>query len=66
MPQIDPIDFDDADGPTEIVRLDLPLDRRTLSWLATLSTTDNEAGAVIAAMLREIRRDDEAAHATRH
>lgn len=54
------------DGPTETVTLDLPLDRKTMSWLAKLAVDGGEAGAVVASMLRMIRIDDEAAHATMH
>jgi hypothetical protein len=51
----------------EIVRLELPLDRETVSWLSRLSRgCDNEAAQMIASMLKDIREDDEAAHATLH
>lgn len=60
-------EIEDDGEPREIVRLPLPLDRRTLSWLASLSPRgDEQAGAVVASMLKMIREDDEAAHSTRH
>lgn len=52
--------YDDAE--TEIVRLDLPLDRETISWLARLACDDVEAGAIVASMIRSIREDDQEAH----
>lgn len=65
MDALEEIDAED-DGPLEPFPTVLPLDRRTLSWLNMLFATDAEAAEGIAAMVREIRRDDEAAHATRH
>ena len=45
----------------------LPLDQATLQWLTHLSGgNDTVAAEMIAAMLRDIRVDDEAAHETRH
>lgn len=47
--------------------LTLPLDGDTLAWLCFLAGgCDREAGRIVASMLREIRVDDERAHATLH
>lgn len=51
----------------ELVRLALPLDRDTISWLAKLARgNDVEAAKIVASMLHDIRVDDEAAHSTLH
>lgn len=56
-------DVDDV----EIVPLALPLDRATISWLTRLSRgNDATAAEFIASIVREVREDDEAAHATKH
>lgn len=45
----------------------LPLDGDTLAWLTMLSGGDDrKAAEIVASMLRDIRVDDEAAHATKH
>jgi hypothetical protein len=60
-----PIHHDD--DKIEPVSLTLPLDRDTLRWLTALARgQDGQAARIIASMLREIRLDDEAAHATKH
>ena len=50
----------------EIVALNLPLDRETVSWLGRMSRDDVEAAKMVAEILRMIREDDERAHATLH
>jgi hypothetical protein len=55
------------DGEVEHVPLMLPLDRATLRWLCEISGgSDIIAAAKIAGMIRDIRRDDEAAHINRN
>jgi len=47
----------------EVVPLELPLDLRTIAWLARLThVTGDRAADIVASMLRAIREDDEAAH----
>lgn len=62
MPQKTHHHLDDV----EIVRMDLPLDRDTVSWLARIARDDAQAAEMVASMIRLIRQDDEAAHATKH
>lgn len=50
----------------EIVSLDLPLDRETLSWLSRISRDDTDAAEKVASILKMIREDDEASHSTIH
>lgn len=50
----------------EIVSLDLPLDRETLSWLSRISRDDADAAEKVASILKMIREDDEALHSTVH
>jgi hypothetical protein len=51
----------------EPIPLVLPLDPDTVRWLTMLSRGNDEAAAeIVASMLRDIRIDDEAAHATKH
>ena len=45
----------------------VPLDTRTLRWLTKLSKVTGDSPAVLVAkILRDIRIDDERAHATTH
>lgn len=62
MPQSKTNRLDDV----EIVSLDLPLDRETVSWLSRMSRNDVEAAEMVASILKMIVQDDEAAHATMH
>lgn len=59
-PEVPDIEDDDE---VELVPLDLPLDRETMSWLAQLANITGAApSSIVASMLRDIRKDDEAAH----
>lgn len=63
--QDQPKDDDLRDGGA--ITLTLPLDGETLAWLCGMAGgCDREAGRLIASMLKEIRVDDELAHATLH
>lgn len=47
--------------------LTLPLDGETLAWLCLLAGgCDRQAARIVASMLKDIRIDDEIAHATLH
>lgn len=51
----------------EVVSLDLPLDRATVSWLSRMAKgSDSQAAEMVASMLKMIREDDESADATLH
>lgn len=50
----------------ELVSMDLPLDRETVSWLSRMARNDAEAAEMVASMLKMIREDDESASATLH
>lgn len=58
----------DEDEEIEHVPLPpLPMDPGTVEWLRMISGgSDAEAARIIASMLRDIRVDDEKAHATIH
>ncbi len=46
----------------EVVPLDVPLDARTIAWLARLArVTGDHPAEIVASMLKMIRIDDEAA-----
>lgn len=56
-----------CDDDIEFIPLQLPLDNDTREWLTALARgSDAEAARIIASMLRDIRLDDERAHATTH
>jgi hypothetical protein len=59
-------DTDEDGDAVEIVPMELPLDRDTVSWLARMAKDDRQAASMIASMLKEIRRDDEAADRVLH
>lgn len=60
LKDIDDLDPDDVIEP---VPLTLPLDRKSLSWLASVAGDSAEEKAeIIASMVRMIVDDDEAAH----
>jgi hypothetical protein len=60
------ITTESEDEPTEVVTLDIPFDRATLSWLARMTDNDIEVAQTVADIIRIVREDDEAAHATQH
>jgi hypothetical protein len=47
--------------------LPIVLDRETMAWLVELSrSTDNHPGVIASHILRDVREDDQAAHASTH
>lgn len=59
--------LEDDELDVEVVPLDLPLDRATVSWLARLANaTGAHPRAIVASMLKDIRVDDETAHRNLH
>lgn len=62
MTTLDPADDEDPDDAIEPVPLTLPLDRKSISWLASVAGDDEEKAEIIASMVRMIVDDDEAAH----
>lgn len=52
----------DPNDVIEPVPLTLPLDRKSLSWLSSMASSDEERAEIIASMVRMIVDDDEAAH----
>lgn len=51
------------DEDDEVVRFDVPIDMRTVAWLMELADLAHAPPAlIIAAILRDVRQDDEQAH----
>jgi len=57
---------DDHPDDVEIVPMNLPLDRETVSWLSRVSKNDADAAQVVANIVKMIAEEDDLAHATRH